>query len=83
MMRYVGSIVGAGILAGLLSDHASSGDVAMFRVVTGAVVATAALAVVAATLIHRFAPLAAVPVEGDNRRPSREFQEQRPARSVT
>jgi EmrB/QacA subfamily drug resistance transporter len=55
MMRYAGSILGAGALAGILSD-ASDGDasVATFRVLMAAVVATAALAVVAGMFIHRF-----------------------------
>lgn len=54
MMRYVGSIVGAGILSGVLSSDAASGDVATFRIVMTAVVATAALSCVAAVFIHRF-----------------------------
>jgi hypothetical protein len=53
MMRYAGSIVGAGILAGVLSG----GDgVTTFRIVMVAVAVTAALAVVAAMFIHRFVP---------------------------
>jgi len=66
MMRYAGSIVGAGILAGVLSDSgAADGDVTTFRLVMIAVAITAALAVVAAMFIHRFvAPEAiAVPQE--------------------
>jgi MFS family permease len=54
MMRYAGSIVGAGILSGVLSSDAAGGDVATFRIVMAAVVATAALACVAAAFIHRF-----------------------------
>ena len=57
MMRYVGSILGAGILAGVLTgSDAGDGDVSTYRLVMTAVVITAALAVVASTFIHRFAP---------------------------
>ena len=55
MMRYAGSIIGAGILAGVLNDHSGvGGDVTTFRVVTLAVITTAALAVVVSMFIHRF-----------------------------
>lgn len=62
MMRYVGSIVGAGILSGVLSSDAAGGEVATFRIVMAAVVATAALACVAAAFIHRFVEAEAVAV---------------------
>lgn len=63
MMRYAGSIVGAGILAGVLSDSGGAdGDIATFRVVMLAVVVTAGLAMVAALFIHRFVAPAVVPV---------------------
>jgi MFS family permease len=62
MMRYVGSIVGAGLLAGLLSGDHATGDVATFRLVTLAVVVTAAMAVISATFIHRFVHPTVVPV---------------------
>jgi EmrB/QacA subfamily drug resistance transporter len=63
MMRYVGSIVGAGILAGVLNDSsAAGGDVTTFRLVMLAVIFTAALAVVAAMFIHRFAVPETIPV---------------------
>lgn len=55
MMRYVGSILGAGILAGVLTtDGGSVAGVGVFRVIMAVVVAVAALAVVAASMIHRF-----------------------------
>ena len=58
MMRYVGSIVGAGILAGVLNtSNAGQADVTTFRLVAMAVAGTAALAVVAATFIHRHPPV--------------------------
>ena len=63
MMRYVGSIVGAGILAGVLTDsRAADGDVSAFRLVMLAVILTAALAVVAAMFIHRFVAPEVIPV---------------------
>jgi len=52
MMRYIGSIIGAGVLAGVLSSETA--DVATYRLVAIVVVATAALSVGAATFIHRF-----------------------------
>ncbi|MEP6871560.1 MAG: MFS transporter [Anaerolineaceae bacterium] len=57
MMRYIGSIVGAGILAGVLSNSsAGTAGVATFRVLAIAIACTAALGFVAATFIHRRAP---------------------------
>ena len=54
MMRYVGSILGAGLLAGVLNDtSAARTDVTTYQIVVLAVVITAALAVVAAGFIHR------------------------------
>ena len=67
MMRYVGSILGAGILAGVLTDGAAGdGDVTTFRLVTVAVVVTAALSVVAAMFIHRFVAPEAIPVHSEH-----------------
>ncbi len=62
MMRYVGSIVGAGILAGVLNSDSAGGDVATFRLVMIAVITTAALAVVASMFIHKFVANEAVPL---------------------
>jgi phosphate/sulfate permease len=63
MMRYAGSIIGAGILAGVLSDsRAAQGDVTAFRLVMVAVILTASLAVVAAMFIHRFVVPETIPV---------------------
>lgn len=56
MMRYAGSIVGAGILAGVLTDG-TAGDITTFRIVMLAVITTAGMAVVAAFFIHRFATI--------------------------
>jgi MFS family permease len=80
MMRYVGSILGAGVLAGVLKDSAAGhADIDTFRFVMMAVVATAGLAAVAATFIHRLpAPLTtAVPAEPPGHAPA--LGEMRPA----
>jgi EmrB/QacA subfamily drug resistance transporter len=53
MMRYIGSIIGAGLLSGVLTNsHSGPAEIGMFRVVAGVVVATAALALVASRWIH-------------------------------
>jgi MFS family permease len=54
MMRYIGSIVGAGMLAGLLGGEAIPGA-GVFRLIFGVVTAMAIVAVVAASQIHRYA----------------------------
>ena len=54
MMRYIGSIVGAGMLAGLLGGEAIPG-VGVFRLIFGVVTAMAMVTVVAASQIHRYA----------------------------
>ena len=57
MMRYLGSIVGAGVLAGALNTGAGSvPGIEVFRITTGLVAAMAALTVVTASMIHRFPP---------------------------
>jgi EmrB/QacA subfamily drug resistance transporter len=66
MMRYAGSIIGAGLLAGVLNGRSGAGgDVTTFRLVTLAVISTAALAVLASMFIHRFVRTEAVPVPGE------------------
>ena len=76
MMRYIGSILGAGILAGVLADSGSTAEVATFRMVMIAVVATAGLSVIAATFIHRFVEQEPIAVASDGAptalRPARE-----------
>ena len=55
MMRYLGSILGAGVLAGLLgSGGAEAADIDLFRMLAGIVVLTAAVVVAVSPLIHRF-----------------------------
>ena len=52
MMRYIGSIVGAGVLAGLLGSGGPAPGVDVFRAVFAVVVVMAAITVVSATAIH-------------------------------
>ncbi len=67
MMRYVGSILGAGLLAGVLNDtSAARTDVTTYQIVVVAVVITAGLAVIAAGFIHRFPASAAAGVSADD-----------------
>lgn len=54
MMRYVGSILGAGILAGILSTEGAIPGIDTFRAIMIVVVVVAALSVVSATQIHLF-----------------------------
>ena len=62
MMRYVGSILGAGILGGVLSTNAGSlPGIDTFRAIMIVVVVVAALSVVAASQIHLFPKEAAEP----------------------
>ena len=52
MMRYIGSIVGAGVLAGLLGSGEPVPSVDVFRVVFAVVAVMALATVAAATAIH-------------------------------
>jgi EmrB/QacA subfamily drug resistance transporter len=54
MMRYLGSIVGAGVLGAVLSSDAGAPGVETFRLMYGVLVAAAALAVASTLFIHRF-----------------------------
>jgi MFS family permease len=54
MMRYLGSILGAGILAGVLNSEAAIPSVDTFRVILLIVAVMAALAIAAAFFVHRF-----------------------------
>jgi MFS family permease len=66
MMRYAGSILGAGLLAGVLNDsNASSADIGTYQAVVAVVVATAALAVVVSGFIHRFPETETLSVAAD------------------
>jgi len=61
-MRYAGSIVGAGVLSGVLAQgSAGAPGVDVFRIVFGVIVICAALALVAAVYIQPFPPEAERP----------------------
>ncbi len=70
MMRYVGSIIGAGVLGGVLSGHGGTSELSLFRVIFLVVVVMAALAVVATLFIHRFPPGMAERVPEDDEDPA-------------
>ena len=55
MMRYIGSILGAGILVGILNTSgATVPGIGVFQAILAIVASMAALAIVAGALIHRF-----------------------------
>ncbi|MGB2694530.1 MAG: MFS transporter [Dehalococcoidia bacterium] len=54
MMRYLGSIVGAGVLGAVLSTDGGAPDVGMFRLIYIVLLVMAALAAATTLLIHRF-----------------------------
>ncbi|MBI4571140.1 MAG: MFS transporter, partial [Chloroflexi bacterium] len=54
MMRYLGSIVGAGLLGAVLSSEGGGPEVGLFRLIFVVLVAMAALACVTTLFIHRF-----------------------------
>ena len=54
MMRYLGSIVGVGILGAVLNSDSGTPEIGLFRVIFGVLVVMAALSVVSALFIHRF-----------------------------
>lgn len=57
MMRYIGSIVGAGILAGLLQTSDGEVELRLFTILAVAVALVSTLVLVAATMVHRMPPL--------------------------
>jgi EmrB/QacA subfamily drug resistance transporter len=54
MMRYIGSIVGAGMLGAVLTSNGAAPGIDVFRLMFGVLIAMAALAVASVSLIHRF-----------------------------
>ena len=70
MMRYLGSIVGAGLLAGILStgaaDDGAVPEIGVFRAVFIVVAVMAGLAIIVAFWIHRFPPEEAVEVSAES-----------------
>lgn len=56
MMRYLGSIVGAGILGAVLSSDGGAADVGLYRLMFAVLVVAAALASAVTLFVHRFPP---------------------------
>jgi len=56
MMRYLGSIVGAGVLAGVLNTSGAAPEIEVFRAIFIIVAVVAAVSILAASQIHRFPP---------------------------
>jgi len=56
MMRYVGSIIGVGVLGAVLTTTGDAPDVGLFRFIFAVLIGMSALATVAAFFIHRFPP---------------------------
>ncbi len=54
MMRYLGSIIGAGVLGAVLSDEGGAPEIGMFRLIFAVLLVMASLALLATFLIHRF-----------------------------
>jgi EmrB/QacA subfamily drug resistance transporter len=54
MMRYLGSIVGTGVLGAVLSDEHAAPDVGLFRLIFAILLLIAVAACASALLIHRF-----------------------------
>lgn len=54
MIRYVGSIVGAGVLGSILNTNDAAPGIELFRLIFAVLVGMSALALLCATLVHRF-----------------------------
>jgi len=54
MMRYLGSIVGAGVLGAVLNTESGAPEVGLFRLIFAVLVVMAVLAAASALFIHRF-----------------------------
>ncbi|MEX1193692.1 MAG: MFS transporter [Dehalococcoidia bacterium] len=54
MMRYVGSIIGAGVLGSILNTHAAAPGIDLFRLIFAVLVVMSVLAALCALLVHRF-----------------------------
>ena len=57
MMRYIGSIVGAGLLAGLLQTGEGDIELRLFTILAVVVTAVSVVVLAAATMVHRMPPL--------------------------
>ena len=56
MMRYTGSIIGAGVLGAVLSSDAGAPGIGLFRLIFAVLTGAAALACLSTVFIHRFPP---------------------------
>ena len=54
MMRYLGSIVGAGILGALLTTDSGTPEIGLFRIIFAVLAGMAALSTISSLFIHRF-----------------------------
>ncbi|HEV8574492.1 MAG TPA: MFS transporter [Dehalococcoidia bacterium] len=54
MMRYVGSIIGAGILGSVLNTNEAAPGIELFRLIFSVLVVMSVLAALSALLVHRF-----------------------------
>ena len=54
MMRYVGSIIGAGILGSVLNTNEAAPEVGLFRLIFAVLVVVAVLGALSSLLVHRF-----------------------------
>jgi EmrB/QacA subfamily drug resistance transporter len=70
MMRYIGSIIGAGLLAGLLDTGDGDVELRLFTILAVAVTAVSAIVLVASTMVHRTPPLDILFEETDNASPN-------------
>jgi EmrB/QacA subfamily drug resistance transporter len=55
MMRYVGSIIGAGVLGSILNTDNAAPGIDLFRIIFGVLVAVSVLATISSLFVHRFA----------------------------
>jgi EmrB/QacA subfamily drug resistance transporter len=56
MMRYLGSIAGAGVLGAVLDTESGVAEISLFRIIFAVLVVMAVLAFASSLLIHRFPP---------------------------
>jgi EmrB/QacA subfamily drug resistance transporter len=54
MMRYVGSIIGAGVLGSILNTNDAAPGIELFQLIFGVLVVMSVLAALCATFVHRF-----------------------------
>jgi hypothetical protein len=56
MMRYLGSIVGTGLLGAILTTGSGVPEIGLFRLIFAVLLGMSALALALAVLVHRFPP---------------------------